>query len=144
MLNWVDKIQGIIVKNELDLIKAIGMEDTPTWEQDIYVDNMKNMYYALVYGKLFVDQYEQLMLEKVPKKDWKKKLPLQNSEHHFDLRKKIKISLHFKNIINRDPYKEAHDGNRYKDVSPIRSPYATPLQFPYTVLEHRWYYITCC
>ena len=40
MLNWVDKIQGIIVKNELDLIKAIEMEDTPMWKQDIFINNM--------------------------------------------------------------------------------------------------------
>ena len=57
------------------------------------------------------------------------KIPKQFFSQLFEVRKRIAVGLSCKNVINREPYKEAHDGTQYKDGSPIRSPYATPLLF---------------
>ena len=212
MLNWLDRLNRTMQKNELELIKAIRAQDTPTWKRKIFINNMvkvaveeikkgdptervlsvqnlstgddilqiiqqrlmnkgidkfwekndvqrdivviinkfgklisdkvrcarefqlldenRDMYYTLVYGKLFIHQYKQLMIQNVPKTARKKQLPVLISENQFYGRKRIAIGLYCKHVVNRDPYKEAHDGTRYMDGSPVKSPHATPLPFP--------------
>ena len=40
MLNWLDRLNRTMQKNELELIKAIRAQDTPTWERRIFINNM--------------------------------------------------------------------------------------------------------
>ena len=93
-------------------------------------DENRDMYYALLYGQLFVDQYKQLVLENIPKLARKQHIPELICDNLFFCRKRVAISLYCKHVINRDPYKEAHDGTMYKDGSPVEPPYTTPLPFP--------------